>query len=139
MPDPGPPEFDSRIVPGKRIGPIALGASGPALEKTLGPPERSSPSTSGSGKTWRGVTADISDDTQRVMSVYTEDATYTTDGGVHSGSSEEALRGALGAPTTVSRNTVGTVANYCYDSGITFTVGGGRVLYLVVRPRGPCH
>src|SRR5215467_8250046 len=95
MPDPGPPEFDSRIVPGKRIGPIALGASGPALEKTLGPPERSSPSTSGSGKTWRGVTADISDDTQRVMSVYTEDATYTTDGGVHSGSSEEALRGAL--------------------------------------------
>jgi len=127
---------DTLIVPGCRIGPIAVGMTEADLLRAIGSPERSSPLGSHQGVSvtiyeyeGRGLRAWVRGD--RVNEVWTSDARYATEKGVKVGSSELELRVALGQPSwsrpfsyaVRGNNSVG----YCYPSR----------LYVFVMAEGP--
>jgi len=100
---PAQPIFDSLIVPGVRIGPVAVGMSGAQLLQAVGSPASSNHAfTDG---TWNhfsnGIGAFVRDRDNRVIIVTSEDARYRTMEGVGPGVAELVVRSALGAPTRV--------------------------------------
>ena len=138
----GAPVRDTLIVPGERVGPIALGMSSSALLETMGPPDESVRFSDGVGATFKsaGLYANVLDTTQQVFAIHVNDERYATKEGLKLGSSEMEVRAKLGAPTRHVLQSDDGVHPYenrlCYETGITFYMNtAGRVYVLQVHPR----
>ena len=96
------PVFDSQIVPGQRIGPVALGMSSTQLLQAAG-----SPATSNhvgdvtAARFSNGIDVNVRDGDSRVTSVSTTESRYATPDGLRVGVSELEVRARRGAPAGV--------------------------------------
>jgi hypothetical protein len=97
-PGPAAPVFDHAILPGKRVGPIALGITAAELERIAG---RASSTTPGDGQVeyrYDGYSAVVFDRTQRVASIVVTSSRYALLSGLSVGDTEGAVIEQLGAP-----------------------------------------
>jgi hypothetical protein len=110
------PQADNLIVPGHRIGAAALGMSAKDLIAALGAPRES---TRLPGRTVNafadGITAVVSDNDLRVVSLGTVDAWYATPEGIRTGSTELEVRAQLaGEPQVVEDKQNARIKTFCY-------------------------
>jgi hypothetical protein len=88
---------DHLIVPRERIGPMSLGMSATELAQTMG-----SPSSRRPGEvdlySWRDLTATVTKNGLWATQICTFNPTYVTAEGLHVGSTDVAVVGALGKP-----------------------------------------
>jgi hypothetical protein len=137
------PVHDQVIVPGERIGPIAIGMKGATLLDAMGAPDSTDRMKNAGIENYAaaGLEATVMDDSQQVISITTDSAQYATAEGVHIGSSDFEVRSRMGAPTTSVTNDLGVEA-LCYERGVTFfvtisgnaTVPAGAVYTIQVHP-----
>ena len=142
LPTPGAPVFDTLIVPGVRIGPIALGATAGDLLAALGRPDHQLDTLNfwqlGGGNLASGIQAYLPNDLLQAAYVVTQDPRYATAAGVRVGSAELEMRAHYGQPrTTITKQSgIKIVHQYCYSTGITFIVGDGTVWVINIDPPG---
>ena len=88
---------DHLIVPRERIGPLTLGMSATELAQTMG-----SPSSRRPGEvdlySWRDLTATVTKNGLWATQICTFNPTYVTAQGLHVGSTDVSVVGALGKP-----------------------------------------
>ena len=105
MPTPPPaPIFDTLIVPGQRIGPIAVGMPGTQLLAALGSPVESMhlPWSETQVRFSNGLLATVRDSDNRVPYAVVNDARYATKEGTRVGLTEFEVRTRQGLPRSVS-------------------------------------
>jgi hypothetical protein len=126
---------DHAIVPGERIGPIALGMTATDLYRAMGEPKRVT-HVEGFG-TWfefGELSARINDQTQKVSTISVQGGEFATSDGVRIGSSELAVRAAYGGPSAF-RN-AGNTTSLCYDRGLYVALTNGFVQSIRVGSSG---
>jgi len=137
LPVPAQPIFDQVVVPGQRIGPVALGMQGSDLVRWLGPPVRSHHAfDDGTMNTFaNGINAFVKDKDNRVSMISTDAPGYATSGGAGVGSSEIEIRSRMGAPTKTSSEAFRAL---CYP-GMAFTLNqDGRAWSISVSEEYRC-
>ena len=130
-----PPVHDQLIVPGARVGPIALGMSSASLFEIMGAPEESMRFKDSMSAVYSssGVNALVLDATSQVFSISATDRRYSTAQGIQIGSTELEIRAKMGVPSSDTR--LGNTHEMCYETGISFTISlEGRVQYIEVHP-----
>lgn len=138
---PATPTFDYAIVPGQRIGPVALGMPASQLLQALGPPENSNRMANASVNRWgsKGVSAVILDENGRVHTTTALDNRYATAGGLRVGASDLEVRSLMGRPDNVFEDVLDSYS-YCYQQGIVFAFYGTKtVTWIIVRPKNSCN
>lgn len=139
---PAPPAeatFDSAIVPGQRIGPVALGMSGPQLLQAAGSPRTSNHSMDvTSAQFLNGVEVSVRDRDNRVTSASTADGRYATADGLRVGASELEVRSFQGKPAD-ELGASGSSHYLCYP-GVWFGIspGSNRVNAIGIAPGKAC-
>src|SRR5262245_7807256 len=135
---PAQPVFDRVIVPGQRVGPVALGMQAAQLLQSLGAPVRSSHDFSdGSWNTFsNGMAVFVRDSDNRVSMINIESAEFATEHGVGVGSSEIEIRSRMGAPYQAAQRPLGRVL--CYSGMHVILNQDGRVQSLGVAKQYTC-
>lgn len=139
------PPGDDTIVPGSRIGDVALGMTNKQLLEAEGIPEQSNrPFTTAATYHYGNnhLLVSVDDASQQVWWIYVNSDLYQTKEGVEVGQSELEMRAALGNPDE-SRN-IGTdeIPEYlnCYKSGLSVYVMQGKIVQIgVFVPGNPCR
>ncbi|HEX2668214.1 MAG TPA: hypothetical protein VHP13_07545 [Gammaproteobacteria bacterium] len=133
------PPDDYLIVPGTRIGPVAIGMTSEQVLQVKGSPDK------GSTRSMYNYHDDyrviVDDKTQQVLRVDTRSVWYSTAEGVKPGQSELDMRAKMGTPDSSSN--VGTeelpTYLYCYDRGLAVYIFQGKIYNLsVFLPGGVC-
>jgi hypothetical protein len=120
---------DNLIVPGERVGPIALGMSQAQLTAAMGIAEVLH---QGSATTysWGQVTAEIGDNSPGVETITVNDPRYDTPGHVHVGLAAVAAMAVLGQPT--KKTSTQGLDTFDYD-GLAVLVRNNLVAQIRVR------
>jgi hypothetical protein len=141
-PPPATPIRDRLIVPGYRVGPVALGITLSDLYRELGEPDREARNLKihVTGYIWKsaGLNVGVSDHMQRVVVVaITNDAArgqYALRNGVSTGSSGLEVRTALGPPAHERVHDNGVEVD-CYSQGLEVELHDGVVFgFTVTEP-----
>ncbi|HSN18353.1 MAG TPA: hypothetical protein VLV87_09080 [Gammaproteobacteria bacterium] len=138
------PPDDSLIVPGKRIGPVAIGMTSKQVLEAKGSPHASVRFKDAAlynygDKSDYGVLVD--DDTQQVWRVQTTSDSYDTEEGIHVGQTELEMQASLGKPDNSTHDDNDEpVYQYCYDRGLAVYITQGKIFMLsVFNPGGVCQ
>jgi hypothetical protein len=122
-PVPATPIYDDLIVPGYRIGPVALGLTEAQLLSIKGAPSKSYEGDT----TWYVYQSDMNvyvrniGGVRRIVRVNAEDPRYVTKEGLRYGSSLLELKAKMGPPTSFSApDAESGYYRYCYSDGIQF-------------------
>jgi len=131
VPTPPPsPMFDELIIPGQRIGPVAIGMAGADLLKALGPPRQSFHSAKATHNHFgNGLWVTVRDTDNKVVGIGTSDPRYRTKDGLRVGATEFEIRAHLGVPPHAEVHTDRLV---CYP-GLKFVVSEGYARSLGVE------
>ena len=108
---------DNLIVPGQRIGKVAVGMPAKDLVHAAGRPKDSTRTAKGSmiSDFGDGLVAVVSDAELRVVTVGTSDPWYTTVEGIRAGSSELEVQALLGkAQSIYEERGKPSIKTYCY-------------------------
>ncbi len=130
---------DEMVVPGGRIGPIALGMSAATLFNTLGTPDESNRFKDAQAIHYKsvGLRTTVLDSYQQVINVHTDEPRYATAEGIRVGASELEVRAKLGPPVSTSTFGEGELFRQmmCYGTGLQLILGAnGKVLSMGVYP-----
>jgi len=138
VPKPSAPIFDKLIVPGTRIGPVALDMNERELFSALGDPQKSTIDE-------RGPTVyyysdfHVWVDRGRVSQIVTTDTEFTTPDQINVGASDLSVRAKLGPPDRVDRDSASSrFVSYCYKPGIYFEFDRGQLFKIYVWRPGGC-
>jgi hypothetical protein len=115
----GAPIFDRLIVPGVRVGPIAIGMTSADLLRHVGEPSRTDRLLDGNTYHFGGIRAFVGKSTLKVHNISVTDSDYATREGLRVGSSELAVKANRGAPDRVQGNEQ-VEWWHCYRDGIVF-------------------
>ena len=121
---------DMLIVPGMRVGPVALGMSPAELVASVGSPGQTLQQGGATVYSWGDVAAEMSDNSPTVNLITVNDPRYETADHVRVGLAVFAVMAVLGDPTKTT-NAQGTL-NLDYD-GLTVVVRNNLVAQIRVR------
>ena len=124
------PAADNLIVPGERVGPIALGMTEAQLATAMGGPGAVQHQGTITIYSWGQVTAEIADNSPGVESITVNDPRFDTPGHVHVGLAATAAAAVLGQPDKKT-STLG-LDTFDYD-GLTVLVRNNFVMQIRVR------
>jgi hypothetical protein len=124
------PVRDTLIVPGMRVGPIALGMTAAELNEAVGVPAQAQRQGSTTIYSWGDVAAEISDGTPGVDLIAVNDARYETANHLRVGLAALAVNAVMGLPDK-STNAQG-ILTLDYD-GLTVVVRNALVAQIRVR------
>ena len=124
---------DGRIVPGERVGRIALGMNAADLYRALGEPLSTKTYTDGVGYGWNGIKVTLNRGGVVTM-IQTTSPNYSLADGLAVGASQLALQ-AKRAGAAWSR-TDGDETKLCYNDGLIVWVSAGKVIDIQVNSRG---
>jgi hypothetical protein len=126
---------DHQIVPGKRIGPVALGMSDADLFKMLGPPSFGNPPTANSPGMYKWeygnsyFSAEV-DDGHQLIQLSLFDGTFHTSEGTGYGSTLQDLERVYGPPSKMTTYSFppaqGAATSVSFDGKITFRFMGAH-------------
>jgi len=120
------PQRDNLIVPGCRIGPIAIGMTNEDLLRTLGPPRLSRDQGKFVSNQYDSLKITAMVEGGRVGWLFTTDPRYHTAAGVRVGSSIMEATVSLGEPAWKRTNPHSGDAGYvnnCFSAGVTMSTG----------------
>ena len=124
------PAVDNLIIPGERVGPIALGMTEAQLAAAMGGAgvvQHQGPITIYS---WGEVTAEIADNSPGVETITVNDPRYDTPGHVHVGLAASAVAAVLGQPD--KKTFTQGLDTFDYD-GLAVLVRNNFVMQIRVR------
>jgi len=124
------PAADNLIVPGERVGPIALGMTEAQLATAMGGPSAVQHQGTITIYSWGQVTAEIADNSPGVETITVNDPRFDTPGHVHVGLAATAAAAVLGQPDKKT-STLG-LDTFDYD-GLTVLVRNNFVMQIRVR------
>ena len=124
------PIRDTLIVPGERVGPIALGMKAAELDQAVGIPGRVLQQGKDASYSWGDIVAQISDGSPGVDLITVNDQRYETAGHIRVGLASLALTVVLGQPD--KKTTAPGVENFEYD-GMTVAVRNNAVAQIRVH------
>lgn len=125
-----PAPNDNLIVPGERVGPIALGMTEAQLTAAMGDPGAVLHQGTITTHSWGLVTAEISDNSPGVETITVNDPRFDTPGHVHVGLAAPAAAAVLGQPD--KKNSTQGLDTFDYD-GLTVLVRNNFVMQIRVR------
>lgn len=136
------PPDDSLIVPGNRIGSVAIGMTSKQLLKAKGSPS-SSPMryTDAANYSYDQLrySVVVDDATQQVWRIATSDGRYRTVEGVGVGQTELEMRADLGNPDQ-TKDMGNDTFLYCYDKGLAIYIAQNKIIQAsVFIPGGVCE
>lgn len=140
-----PPPDDSLIVPGDRIGPVAIGMTSKQVLQVKGTPGNSTFRYSDAAVypyDENKYSVVVDDATQQVWRVTTFSDEYQTAEGVGVGSSELEMRANLGNPDSSTNwdNAEPPTYLYCYDKGLAIYILLGKISKIsVFHPGNTCQ
>lgn len=127
------PIFDKLIVPGKRIGPIALGMPQADVVKILGIPKQTWVDKDGSIYNYPDLDVRINDKTNSVSSLMTLSSEYATADGIRVGMTEPEVRAKRGKPSRMHKDEHILVYWYGANLRITFPSSKGyRIEHIII-------
>lgn len=133
-PVPAVPIRDNKIVPGHRIGPVAIGMTSAELYRAMGEPTK----TVRAGKVTRyeypDVHAVVLDSIQKVVTLHAISRQYATPEGVSVGDSDLAAHAAYTSAQWKPDNFGGST--FCDPRGMKLSTINGKVIYIVVWSAG---
>ena len=121
---------DMLIVPGTRVGPIALGMSPAELAASVGVPGQTLQQGGDTIYSWGEIAAQISDKSPTVDLITVNDPRYETEDHIHVGLASLAVVTVLGQPPKVT--TPPGTRNYDYD-GMTVVTRNNLVVQIRVQ------
>ena len=129
------------VVPGRSMGPIAIGMRLDAVEEVLGPPSKVDPAGRTQWYEWkspenrlRSIAVETVQNTVVLISL-AHDPRYRTSQGLGDGTTLVEVERVFGAPSSVMRLGGFSIVQY-RRNGIGFvTDGSGRVTGIVIAPR----
>ena len=121
---------DNLIVPGERVGPIALGMTEAQLATAMGGPGAVQHQGTITLYSWGQVTAEIADNSPGVETITVNDPRYDTPGHVHVGLAAPAVTAVLGQPD--KKTSTQGVDAFDYE-GLTVLVRNNFVMQIRVR------
>jgi hypothetical protein len=124
-----PAASDNLIVPGERVGPIALGMTQAQLMAAMGGPEVLHQGTV-TTYSWGQIAAEIGDNSPGVDLITVNDPRFDTPGHVHVGLAAPAAMAVLGQPT--KKTSTQGLDTFDYD-GLTVLVRNNLVAQIRVR------
>jgi hypothetical protein len=125
-----PAATDNLIVPGQRVGPIALGMTQAQLAAAMGSPGEVLHQGSATTYSWGQVAAEIGDNSPGVDLITVNDPRYDTPGHVHVGLAAPAVAAVLGQPD--KKTSTQGLDTFDYD-GLTVLVRNNFVMQIRVR------
>ena len=123
-PVPPTPIRDNQIVPGHRVGPVALGMELGALYAAMGSPQETVVGDLASIYKYPGMDIWVAHSENKVTSITVTRADYSTDQGVRVGASELEVRAKYGRPAKFNND---NQASSCYRQGIGFYFHNGTI------------
>jgi hypothetical protein len=124
-----PASNDNLIVPGERVGPIALGMTEAQLAAAMGGPGEVLHQGSATTYSWGQVAAEIGDNSRGVEMITVNDPRYDTPGHVHVGLAAPAAAAVLGQPK--KKTSTQGLDTFDYD-GLTVLVRNNFVVQIRV-------
>jgi hypothetical protein len=124
------PVRDTLIVPGERVGPVALGMSPAELAQAVGSPGDPQRQGSATIYSWGQIVAEIGDASSGVALITVNDSRYETATHIRVGLAGLAVTGVLGPPANTTTQQ-GLVA-LAYD-GMTVILRNNLVVQIRVR------
>jgi hypothetical protein len=124
------PVRDTKIVPGERIGPAALGANLADLTQMLGTPGETLRQGNATIYSWGPITAEVDDKDTSVDAVMVTDGRFETDSHIRVGLASLAVTSVLGAPQ--KKTSAAGVDTLDYD-GMSVVVANAMVVQIQVR------
>ena len=125
-----PAATDNLIVPGERVGPIALGMTQPQLAVAMGSPGEVLHQGGATTYSWGQVAAEIGDNSPGVDLITVNDPRYETPGHIRVGLAALAAAAVLGQPD--KKTSTQGLDTFDYD-GLTVLVRNNLVAQIRVR------
>jgi hypothetical protein len=125
-----PAVSDTLIVPGERIGPIALGMTQAQLADAMGAPGEILRQGSVTTYSWGQVAAEIGDNSPGVQTITVNDPRYETPGHIRVGLAALAAMAVLGQPN--KKTSTQGLDTFDYD-GLTVLMRNNLVAQIRVR------
>lgn len=139
VPPPPPiPIKDTVIVAGQRIGPVSLGMPLQDLYAAMGDPLATVPQGRNTSYVFRNLGATVNNQDGKVHEI-SASGPYTTDKGLHEGSSELAVKALYPDASVIFADTTAPeyrIKTYCRLSGLRIGVMKERVTSISVRSPG---
>ena len=121
---------DNLIVPGERVGPIALGMTQAQLTAAMGGPGEVLHQGAATTYSWGQIAAEIGDNSSGVDQITVNDPRFDTPGHVHVGLAAVAVPAVLGLPN--KKTSTQGLDTFDYD-GLTVLVRNNLVMQIRVR------
>jgi hypothetical protein len=128
--DAAQPVRDTMIVPGERIGPVALGNSLADLTQALGMPSGTLHQGNATIYSWGPIAAQMDDKTPGITAIMVTDGRFETDSHIRVGLAALAVTAVLGAP--LKQTSSAGIDTLDYD-GISVMVANAMVVQIQVR------